>query len=517
MIYDGSGAPAYSGDILVRGDRIEAVGKFDDTESERIIEGGGLVAAPGFIDTHTHSDGILLEDPQHSNSLRQGVTTEILGQDGLSYSPLSRENYLANRRYLSGILGLPPEKLDMSTVAAFKSHYDRKVSINTAYCIAHGAIRLETVGFKDMPLRGEQLDKAKNLIRQGMEEGAVGLATGMSYFPNAWSDTDELVELCKVVAEYGGVYVTHLRDKNTDRGFGGGGVAEALEIGRRSGAKVHFSHFRTDESTAGRVRERTELIDKAINEGIDISLELYPYPTGSTFPLSFLPSYAHEGGPEAIMQRLENPQERKKLSDYLDNDYPRPIHDAVFSYVPLYADLEGKSLPQVASERGTTLGTTLCDMLLENKAQVGYWGSPPVSVSAWDQVNRDAMELLSRPDYMVGSDSIPLGNYPHPRAYGTFPRIVGRFQRKYNVMKLEETIQRLTDNPARRFGLESRGLIKPGYYADIVIFDPESVIDNSTYDDPKQYPTGIPYVIVNGELAVDNETCTGKYPGRAIP
>ena len=311
MIYDGSGAPAYSGDILVRGDRIEAVGKFDDTESERIIEGGGLAAAPGFIDTHTHSDGKLLEDPQHSNSLRQGVTTEILGQDGLSYSPLSRENYLVNRRYLSGILGLPPDNLDMSTVAAFKSHYDRKVSINTAYCIAHGAIRLETVGFKDMPLRGEQLDKAKNLIRQGMEEGAVGLATGMSYFPNAWSDTDELVELCKVVAEYGGVYVTHLRDKNTDRGFGGGGVAEALEIGRRSGAKVHFSHFRTDESTAGRVRERTELIDKAINEGIDISLELYPYPTGSTFPLSFLPSYAHEGGPEAIMQRLENPQERK--------------------------------------------------------------------------------------------------------------------------------------------------------------------------------------------------------------
>ena len=152
MIYDGSGSPAFSGDILIKGDRIEAVGKFDDTESERIIESDGLAAAPGFIDTHTHSDGKLLEDPQHSNSLRQGVTTEILGQDGLSYSPLSRENYLANRRYLSGILGLPPDNLDMSTVAAFKSHYDRKVSINTAYCIAHGAIRLETVGFKDMPL-----------------------------------------------------------------------------------------------------------------------------------------------------------------------------------------------------------------------------------------------------------------------------------------------------------------------------------------------------------------------------
>ena len=516
-IYDGTGLPPTSGNILVKNDRIEAVGDLGEVSGARTIDGTGLAASPGFIDTHTHSDGSLLENPQHANSLRQGVTTEILGQDGLSYAPLSKENYLANRTYLSGILGLPSAELDMSSVASFKSHYHNKVSINTAYCIAHGAIRLETVGFEDVPLTGTNLDKAKDLIRRGMEDGAVGLATGMSYFPNAWSDTEELIELCKVVAEYQGVYVTHLRDKNTDRAFGDGGVPEALEIGRKSGVKVHFSHFRTDEGTAGQVQARTALIDEAIKEGVDVSLELYPYPTGSTFPLSFLPSYAHEGGLEAVMDRLRDPDERKRLSDYLDNDYPRPIHDAVFSYVPINQELEGMSLPQAASLRGKSLGETLCEILFENEGQVGYWGSPPVSISIWDQINRDAMELLSRPDYMVGSDSIPLGSNPHPRAYGTFPRIIGRFQRKYNVMKLEQTIQRLTDNPARRFGLESRGRIKPGYFADIVLFNPDSIIDNSTYDDPAQYPTGIPYVIVNGNIAVDNEICTGNFSGRAIP
>ena len=516
-IYDGTGSTPSSGDILIKGDRIEAVGRFESTEVSRIIEARGMAASPGFIDTHTHSDGKLLEDPQHANNLRQGVTTEILGQDGLSYAPLSKENYLANRKYLSGILGLPPAELDMSSVASFKSHYHNKVSINTAYCIAHGAIRLETVGFQDTPLTGTHLEKAKGLIRQGMEDGAVGLATGMSYFPNAWSDTQELIELCKVVAEYQGVYVTHLRDKNTDRAFGGGGVAEALEIGRKSGVKVHFSHFRTNEVNAGQVQALTELIDKAISEGVDVSLELYLYPTGSTFPLSFLPSYAHEGGLDAVMDRLADSAERRRLSDYLDNDYPGAIADAVFSYVPRHPDLEGMSLPQIADSRGKSLGESLCEILLENEGQVGYWASPPVSVSVWDQINRDAIALLSRSDYMVGSDSIPLGSNPHPRAYGTFPRIIGRFQRKYNAMKLEETIQRLTDNPARRFGLESRGRIKPGYFADVVLFDPNSVIDNSTYDDPMQYPTGIPFVIVNGTIAVDNESCTGKFTGRAIP
>lgn len=517
-VVDGSGRRSFRADVGIGGDRITAVGDLAASEARRVINATGLTVAPGFIDTHAHSDGVLLIDPQHANGLRQGITTEILGQDGLSYAPMSADNYRTYRRYLSGILGEPPEDLDMSSVAAFRSHYDGKVSINTAYNIAHGAIRLETVGFNDVPLRGEALAKALDLVRQGMEEGAVGFATGMSYHPNAWSDTDELVAICEVVAGYGGVYTTHLRDVNTDRGYGGGGVPEALEIGRRSGVKVHFSHYRTQASNAGQVAEQMELIDKAKAEGVDCTLELYPYPTGSSFPLSFLPTDVHEGGPDAIMARLRDGRRRSRLVRELEDNPRRTLNDAVFTYMKVNKDLEGMSLPDVAAMRGNdSLGDTLIDLLEEEDGQICYRGAPPDSVRVWDQISRDAMEFLSRPDYMVGSDAIPIGSMPHPRAYGCFPRFLGRLRKKHPVISLEQTVQRMTDNAAQRFGLTDRGRIERGRYADIVVFDAEHVIDNATYDDPVQFPAGIPFVLVNGQVAVDSERCTGVLAGRAVP
>ncbi len=516
-VVDGSGGPGFRSDVGITGDRIDALGDLSESGAKRVIDATGLTVSPGFIDTHAHSDGVLLLDPQHANGLRQGVTTEILGQDGLSYAPLSADNYKTYRRYLAGILGEPPEDLDMSSVAAFRSHYDGKVSINTAYNVAHGAIRLETVGFRDVPLRGAALEQALELVRQGMDEGAVGFATGMSYHPNAWSDTDELVAICEVVAEYGGVYTTHLRDVNPDRGFGGGGVPEALEIGRRSGVKVHFSHYRTDASNAGGVAERMELIDKAKAEGVDCTLELYPYPTGSSFPLSFLPSYAHEGGPDAVMQRLRDPSERPQLLEALESNPRRTLRDAVFTYMKVNKHLEGMSLPDVAAERGLGLAETLIELLIEEDGQICYRGAPPDSVRVWDRISRDAMEFLSRSDYMVGSDAIPIGSMPHPRAYGCFPRFLGRLRRKHPIISLEQTVQRMTDNAARRFGLTDRGRVEVGAFADIVLFDADRVMDNATYDDPVQFPTGIPYVLVNGQVAVDNERCTDALAGRAVP
>ena len=425
VIADGSGAPTFRADIGIDGERIAEIGDLSESGARRVIDATGLTVSPGFIDTHAHSDGVLLLDPQHANGLRQGITTEILGQDGLSYAPMSAGNYRIYRRYLSGILGEPPEDLDMSSVAAFRSHYHGKVAINTAYNVPHAALRLETVGFRDVPLRGDAMNTARNMVRQGMEEGAVGFATGMSYHPNAWSDTDELVEICKVVAEYGGVYTTHLRDVNPDRGFGGGGVPEALEIGRRSGVKVHFSHYRTQPSNAGQVAEQMEMIDNAKAEGVDCTLDLYPYPTGSSFPLSFLPSDIHEGGPEAIMGRLRDMRRRDRLVRELESHPRRTLHDAVFTYMKVNKDLEGMSLPDIAEQRGTSLGETLINLLIEEDGQICYRGAPPDSVRVWDQVSRDAMELLSRPDYMVGSDAIPIGSMPHPpriRLLSALPR-----------------------------------------------------------------------------------------------
>ena len=520
-VVDGTGAPGYMADVGIVGERIEAIGDLRGAETRRVVDATGLVVSPGFIDTHAHSDGVLLMDPQHANGLRQGITTEILGQDGLSYAPLSGDNYRVYRRYLAGLLGEPPEDLDMSSVAAFRSHYHKKVAINTAYCVAHGAVRLEAAGFRDVPLTGDLLAKAKKLVEEAMEQGAVAFATGMSYFPNSWSDTDELIELCAVAHRAGGVYVTHLRNVNEDRAFGGGGIPEALEIGRRSGIPVHFSHHRTDAGSAGRVGERVEEIDAAKAEGVDCTLELYPYPTGSSYPVSFLPSYAHEGGPDAIIERLRDPAERRSLIDFLDRDYdssrPRPLEETVFTHMPKNRDLEGMCLPEVAEGRGVSMGEALCDLLVEEDLQVGFRGAPPASVAVWRQISRDSLELLSRPDYMVGSDSIPLGGLPHPRAYGTFPRFLGRLRRQFDVLSLEEMVQRMTDNAARRFGLTDRGRIEVGCFADVVVFDSERIIDNATYDDPCQFPAGIPYVLVNGQVAVDQERCTGVLAGQAVP
>ena len=253
IVIDGSGQTRIQADIGIIGEKITFIGDSTGKDSNEVINAKGLIVSPGFIDAHAHHDGVLLNNPQHASSLRQGVTTEILGQDGLSYAPLSSENYKIQRKYLSGILGMPPENLDMSSVSAFRANYHKKVSVNTAYPVSHGALRMESVGFYDKPLVGKELDHAKTLLKEGLDQGSVGLATGMSYHPNAWSTTEELVELCKVVRQNNGVYITHLRDVNPDRGFGGGGVPEALEIGRQSGVRVHFSHTRTTAENAGQV------------------------------------------------------------------------------------------------------------------------------------------------------------------------------------------------------------------------------------------------------------------------
>ena len=516
-VVDGTGAPCYRADVGVSGERIEAIGDLSQAEARQTIDATGLTVSPGFIDTHVHSDGVLLVEPQHAAALRQGITTEILGQDGLSYAPLSAENYRVFRRYLAGILGQPPQDLDMSSVASFRSHYHKKTAVNTAYLVPHGAVRLETVGFRDVPLVGEALAKARRLVREGIAQGAVGFSTGMSYYPNAWSDTAELVQLCTATQEAGGVYVTHIRDVNTERAFGGGGVAEAMEIGRRSGVRVHISHYRTTVDTAGQVAERLSLIDKAKGEGVDCTLELYPYPTGSSSPLRYFSSYVHEGGPDGIVERLKEPTELSKLVDALNNNAPHPISQAVLSYLPRNRHLEGMSLPDIASRAGVSMGEALCSLLLEEDLQISYWDTPPQSVAAWRQVSRDCLEMLSRPDYMVGSDSIHVGSVPHPRAYGTFPRFLGRLRRQFGVLNLEQMVQRMTDNAAQRFGLTRRGRIESGYFADVALFDAELIIDNATYDDPRQFPTGVPFVLVNGQVAVEREECTGVLAGHAVP
>jgi N-acyl-D-amino-acid deacylase len=516
-VVDGTGKPGYRADVGITGGSIQAIGDLSRADSARAIDATGMVVAPGFVDTHTHSEGALLVDPQHACGLRQGITTEFLGIDGMSYAPLSDENYRMYRHWLAGLLGDPPDDLDMSSVAAFRSHYHKKVAINTAYLVPHATVRLEVVGFKDVPLRGDELRAARRLVREGLEQGAVGFTTGSGYYPGPWADTAELIELCKEVHDAGKVYMSEPRKVNLDRAYGRNGVAEAVEIARQSDVRLHLAHYRTAPDSAGRIDKIMAPIDDATGPRPDISFDIYPYPSGSSIPLSMLPSDAQEGGPPAILRRLANSAERARIADHLDANHRAALNDTVFSYAPRNRQVEGCSLSDLSAQAGKSMGATLCDLLLEEDLKVGFVGAPPRSVAVWHQISRDCMELLARPDYMVCSDITPTGSFPHPRCYGAFPRFLGRFRREFGTLSVEATVERMTDRPARRFGLTRRGRIEKGYFADITVFDADHVMDNATYENPRQFPTGIPYVIVNGGVAVDNEVCTGLLGGHAVP
>ena len=307
-VVDGTGASGFRSDVGVVGDRIDAIGRLAGAEARRVVDASGMVVSPGFVDPHTHSEGDLLVDPQHANGLRQGITTEILGLGGMSFAPLSAPNYRLYRRWLAGILGDPPEDADMSSVSAMRANYDGRVAVNTAYLVPNGAIRLETNGFRSGRLSEEQLDRARRLVRESLEQGAVGFSNTTINYPGCWSDTAELIELAKAVREGGGVYVDASEPFGGRRAYGGGETPEWLEIARRSGVRMHFAHYRTSARTAGRVEEIMRDRDAARAEGIDFTLDIYPYPTGATVPVTFLPGRMQEGGPDEILKRLEDPK-----------------------------------------------------------------------------------------------------------------------------------------------------------------------------------------------------------------
>jgi len=518
-IVDGTGAAPRLGDVAIEGDRIVAAGIGDEAtaEAERVIDATGLIVAPGFIDTHAHSDGALLLDPQHENGIRQGITTEIITQDGMGFAPLSTGQYEEYRQYLSGILGLPDPHLDMSTIAALRGHYEG-VAPNVAVLVPHGALRLAVAGFRDVPLEGPLLEDAKELLLQGLKQGAVGLSTGLSYYPQSYSDTQELAALCEVVAKHGGIYVTHVRNHNNDRAEGGSGVGEALELGRRTGVKVHVSHFRTSVPTAGETAALMAPIDEAKASGVDVTLECYPYPVGSTIPGYFLSGDLHEGGPDRILERLADEAERDEVIESFRTLFPGAMATACWTHIgsDANAHLEGLSFVDAAELRGVSIEEMVADVMLEERLTCGFRYVPTGSVASWQRVEADVMTLLDRDDYMIGSDAIPHGRFPHPRAWGCFPRVVGRLRRRTG-RALEQVIQRVTQLPASRFGLDGRGVIAPGAFADLVLFDEQGIVDLATFEDPRVPPAGIPYVIVNGQLAVAEGEVTGILAGRPVP
>lgn len=511
-IIDGTGSAGFMGSLSVRGARITGIWRtpLHCVPARETLDAEGLTLCPGFVDTHTHSDMVLLHDGRQPASITQGVTTEILGQDGLSYAPLSLDNLNAYAPYLKGIDGMYDDvPLDFTTTAEYLSRFEGKTGVNVAYLVPHCALRLETAGFENRLLTPAERERAKALLQQGLREGARGFSTGLSYFPGAFSDTEELVELCKTAAQAGGVYVTHLRTVFQGERFDN--VDEALDIARRSGVKLHFSHYRTGGETIGHTEAIMEKIDKAISEGLDITLELYPYPYGASYAPMLVPPWASEGGVDAILERLRNPVQREKIAAYIDSEFPG--FDGMIAYAGEDAAYMGKTFGALACQAGKTMGQTVAELLGSQKLALSFHDvEPQLDERVQYRFEQDVLELLARPCYMVGSDAIHVGAYPHPRAWGAFARLL-RLAREHRF-SLETIIERMTDLPCRRFRLTDRGRLQEGYFADMVLFDPNTVTDNATVEQPRVQASGIRDVWVNGSAALRGGVPTGVLAGR---
>jgi len=515
-ILDGTGSPAQWANVAVQGERICYVGPEREVNARRTIDAKGMVVSPGFIDVHTHSDLVPLADPRCGAKIMQGVTTEVIGQDGLSYAPLTDDTLPYFRTTLKALNGDPPGiEWDWRSVAEYLDRFDRRVAVNVAFLAPHGNLRAAVLGLEDRAPSHDELDEMQRLLDRAMREGAFGLSTGLTYAPCSFGDANELAGLCEVVARHGGYFAPHMRNYGAEMEAA---VEEVIEIAARAGAPLHLTHFHASFSTGkGKADFYLERIDAARRAGLDVTLDAYPYLAASTFLAGLLPSWAHEGGPDRLLCRLTESETRERIrremevsgSDGLQK-LPAEWETIVVSDVKSErnAGLVGLSFAEIAKRLGKAPFDCLADLLVEERLTV--------SCLLFIGHEENLQKLMGDPALMAGSDGLLVGRRPHPRAWGTFARYLARYVRELGVLSLPECVRKMTSLPARRLGLADRGTLRPGMMADLVVFDPDRVQDTATYENPKSHPEGIPYVIVNGQVVKDNDELTGSLPGRAL-
>jgi N-acyl-D-amino-acid deacylase len=510
-IVDGSGNPWFQGDIAVKGDKIAKVGALGKYEAQKLIDAKGLLVTPGFVDVHTHTDSNFIINPKADSKILQGVTTEIVGNCGSSMSPVTDlgKSFASRRLEELGI------EWDWYSVAEYLARLEKEgMPVNLGTLIGHGTVRSSVMGYEARAPSTRELDDMKDLVDQGMRDGAFGLSTGIKYAPGVYADTQEIVELSKVVSKYGGLYASHIRNQ-------GGklieSIDEAITIGREAVCPVHIAHLKVKgRSNWGKSFNMLRVIDEARDGGIDVTYDQYPYVAASTGAFAITPKWAREGGMDRFVERLKDPEERKKIEEGVteQEDWTGSLKLLVCKFDP-DPSYEGKSIAEIAEIRGKSREAAMCDLLLEARGLV-----PLILFFGWDT---DVEAIMTHHAMMVGSDGSSLANYgslgqgkPHPRNYGTFPRFLGKYILKQKIMSLEDGIRRMTSFPALRFGLEGRGLLSASSFADITVIDPKTIIDNATFQDPHRYSDGVKYVIVNGTLAVENGKYNGSQPGRTI-
>ncbi|WP_282776541.1 MULTISPECIES: D-aminoacylase [unclassified Nocardia] len=515
-IIDGTGAPRFRGDVLVDGGRITALAEPGTVAgADRVVQGESLVLAPGFIDMHAHSDLHLLTDPGHFPKLSQGVTTEVIGQDGLSYAPVDGRTLDIVRRQIAGWNGDPDLDFDWRTVGEYLDRLDRGITPNAAYLVPQGTLRLLVVGPDQRAATATEIDRMRELLARSLAEGAVGMSSGLTYPPGMYADTDELAALCEVVADAGGFYAPHTRS------YGRGALdayAEMIGLARRTGCAVHLTHATMNfGENRGRAPELLAMIDAALADGCDISLDTYPYLPGSTTLSALLPSWVMSGGPDAALARIADPVQRVRIAADVTVHGSDGCHGVTVDWDTI--QLSGVRDPALGQYVGRTVSEIAADRDL-----------PPVAVF-FDLLTRDQLgttilqhvgheenvrAIMRHARHMGGSDGLLVGDRPHPRAWGTFPRYLGQYVRELGHLGLEDCVNHLTGRPAERLRLRDRGLIREGYAADLVIFDPATITDTATFEQPKQQARGISHVLVNGVFALDDGAPTGALAGRAL-
>ncbi len=514
QIADGTGSPLYSADIAITGDSITEIAPLaPNATAEQVIDGTGLVAAPGFIDIHTHADIALMARPEHHPKMMQGVTTEVFTNCGLGFAPVNEEGLAIQKDYILGLFGddgnanhPPHPKVDWKwrSVADFLERYEKNgIGTNLAYLMPHGSVRVSAMGMAERPATPDELETMRSMIAQGMDEGAWGLSTGIWYAPMRSADRAELVTVCKEA----GFFATHQRDYAEAIWEA---TRESLAIAKEAGVPVQIAHLQMNgASNAGRAGELLELLEGAIAEGIDVTCDTYPYTAGSTFIQALLPSWAVDGGPDSILRRLSEPETRAKLvSDIagFPTDWSRYAVVGVSS--DANSPYEGLTFPEIAQKRGMSIAEWMCAVLEEDNLKACF-----VSHGAHENNVREIMQWSRQ---MIGSDGLHLPGKTHPRLYGTFPRVLGHYVRNEGVISLAEGVRKMTSAPAERLGLKRRGVLRKGNFADIVLFNPNTVIDRATFDDPLLFPDGIPWVFVNGKAVKANGNPTGDLAGRVL-
>jgi N-acyl-D-amino-acid deacylase len=506
MVYDGTGAVPYMGDIAIIGDQIAAIGDLSAATAKNEMQMKGLAIAPGFINMLSWADRSLLLDGRSVSDIKQGVTLEVFGE-GWSAGPVKRKTTK------------PVDSLWTTLGGYFNYALKKGVSPNIASFVGATTVRIHEIGYDKRPPTDEELARMKNLVARAMEEGAMGLGSSLIYAPADYASTDELIALAKVAAEYGGMYTTHMRSEGD---FILRALDETIRIAKEANIRTEIYHLKINLARNwNKIDTILSKIDSARNAGINLTANNYPYVASATGLTARLPNWVQEGGAAAMRKRLRDPATKKKVLyemregiPYKNSD-PKNVMMLGFRLDSLNRLYRGKRLDEVAVLHGKDPDETVIDLVMRDKSTIA-------SVY-YQQSEYNIRKFIQQPYVSFGSDGASMSDAKifddwgtHPRAYGTFARVLGKYVREEKLLTLEEAIRRLTSLPAANLKIEKRGALKPGFYADLAIFDPAIIIDNATFDDPKKYATGMVHVFVNGMQVLNNGTHTGATPGRVI-